>query len=256
MLPSLWPRPWHRRHDTMWVRLASGGTEIICGVQTRGPAQRTTLLLDRLAGSRRVVGISAHLLLHLFSPLVWSWLSEALSSDEVAALAPQAPKGPTGGATGELQWTAADERLVGLLQADGRASAARLAQATGWHESTVRRRIDQLTTSGTLQFDPRLGRRGDRHRGGRPAVAGRRSRGPGGHRPADRSASRGAVRGCLHRPSEPPHRRGLSRLRPTCTATSPRSWARFQPSAPSNPFRSSAPTNARPAVRPVLSPVV
>ena len=141
------------RHDTSWVRLASGGTEITCSIQTPGSADRTTLLLNRLTGSRRVVDISAHLMLHLFSPFAWSWLSIALTADETAALGPPGAEDPDESGPAQLQSTAEDERLVRLLQSDGRTSAAALAAATGWHESTVRRRIHHLTATGALQFE-------------------------------------------------------------------------------------------------------
>ena len=49
-----------RRPDTSWVRLASGGTEIICTLQARTEEQRDALFLHGLPGSRRVVQISAH----------------------------------------------------------------------------------------------------------------------------------------------------------------------------------------------------
>lgn len=39
---------------------------------------------------------------------------------------------------------------------DGRASHAELAAATGWSESTVRRRMDQLRAAGVLYFDVEL----------------------------------------------------------------------------------------------------
>jgi DNA-binding Lrp family transcriptional regulator len=138
------------RTDTSWVRMASGGTEVICGIQTRTDADRDALLLDRLAGSRRVVGISAHLLLHTFSPLAWSWFLDALTPDEVASLAPATIQNT---ARGTVSLNADDETLLSLLRTDGRASAARLGDLTGWHESRVRRRIAQLTASGALQFD-------------------------------------------------------------------------------------------------------
>lgn len=156
------------RRDTSWVRLASGGTQVLCAMQTRTPEDRsalldrTGLLLDRLRTGRRVVGISANLMLNVFSPDAWSWLSSALSDEEVAALArhapghpdhPDHPDHPGHPAAGRARLSEADEALVGLLRADGRASAASLAAATGWHESTVRRRIAQLTSSGALQFD-------------------------------------------------------------------------------------------------------
>ena len=57
-----------RRPDTSWVRLASGGTEIACTLQARSPEQRDALLLRGLPGSRRVAQISAHSILHNFTP--------------------------------------------------------------------------------------------------------------------------------------------------------------------------------------------
>jgi DNA-binding Lrp family transcriptional regulator len=46
-----------------------------------------------------------------------------------------------------------DWPLVQALAEDGRASYRRLAGRTHWHESTVRRRVEELTTSGMLSFD-------------------------------------------------------------------------------------------------------
>ena len=39
-----------RRPDTRWVRLASGGTEIVCTLQARTPEQRDALFLHGLPG--------------------------------------------------------------------------------------------------------------------------------------------------------------------------------------------------------------
>jgi len=53
----------------------------------------------------------------------------------------------------------ADHALLDALAADGRTSVPDLAAATGWSESAVRRRLDQLRRSGALliqlEFDPR-----------------------------------------------------------------------------------------------------
>ena len=46
-----------------------------------------------------------------------------------------------------------DEPLLEELARDGRASTAALAAAIHWHESTVRRRIDELRRSGLLYFE-------------------------------------------------------------------------------------------------------
>jgi DNA-binding Lrp family transcriptional regulator len=46
-----------------------------------------------------------------------------------------------------------DEPLLAELARDGRASNAALAAAIHWHESTVRRRIDELRRAGLLYFE-------------------------------------------------------------------------------------------------------
>ena len=46
-----------------------------------------------------------------------------------------------------------DEPLLAELARDGRASHAALAAAVHWHESTVRRRIDELRRAGLLYFE-------------------------------------------------------------------------------------------------------
>jgi DNA-binding Lrp family transcriptional regulator len=48
---------------------------------------------------------------------------------------------------------AEDEPLIKELARDGRASCAALAAAIHWHESTVRRRIEELRQSGLLFFE-------------------------------------------------------------------------------------------------------
>ena len=139
-----------RRTDTRWVHLASGGTEIVCTVQARTPEQRDALFLRGLPGSRRVVQISAHSILHNFNPGPWQGVSRALSAAQLARLAgltrPASP-GP------QALLTPQDEPLLAELARDGRASHAALAAAIHWHESTVRRRIDELRRTGLLYFE-------------------------------------------------------------------------------------------------------
>lgn len=141
------------RDDTSWVRLASGGTEVMCAVQLSDAEQRDALLLRKLPGTRQITAISAHWVLNLFcgGPDVWTALLE-LDDDAVAALRPTAVTTPSHGIAPPTL-DAGDRRLVGALAHDGRAGYAELAAATGLHESTVRRRLEQLQADGALYFD-------------------------------------------------------------------------------------------------------
>ena len=76
-----------QRPDTRWVRLYSGGTEIVCTLQARTPEQRNALFLRGLPGSRHVTGITAQSILHVFSPVAYVTYTGALSPDQLAALA-------------------------------------------------------------------------------------------------------------------------------------------------------------------------
>jgi DNA-binding Lrp family transcriptional regulator len=138
-----------RRPDTRWVHLASGGTEVICTLEARSPEQRDALFLRGLPGSRRVVQISAHSILHDFTPGPWRESTRALSPAQLEKLPRRAHQDPPG--RGAL--LDEDEPLLNELARDGRASTAAIAAAIHWHESTVRRRIDELRRSGLLYFE-------------------------------------------------------------------------------------------------------
>jgi DNA-binding Lrp family transcriptional regulator len=139
-----------RRDDTSWVSLTSGGTEVICTVKPAGGDSRRDLLLRQLPSSRRITGISAHSLLHLFrgGSSHWPEAMRALTTEQVAQLSPpSAHHGP-------LAELGPDDRiLLAELARDGRASYSELARATHWHESTVRRRVEELRGAGVLYLD-------------------------------------------------------------------------------------------------------
>lgn len=141
-----------RRPDTSWVRLASGGTEVSCVVQARTPEQRDALFLRGLPGSRRVAQISAHSVLHDFTPGAWQGVRTALSADQLARHA-QLTRPARAAADEEAHLLTDDEPLLAELARDGRASYAALAAAIHWHDSTVRRRIDELCRAGLLFFE-------------------------------------------------------------------------------------------------------
>ncbi len=140
-----------RRPDTSWISLSSGGTEITCLASGPDPGGREALLLRKLPRTPRITAISAHLVLHMYTggPLDTFVRPDALSAGQVARLRPDPPAPDP--AAAEL--TGADEALLAALARDGRAGYPRLARETGWSESTVRRRLEQLRRSGAMYFD-------------------------------------------------------------------------------------------------------
>ncbi|KJY42684.1 hypothetical protein VR41_06710 [Streptomyces sp. NRRL B-1568] len=136
------------REDTSWVGLASGGTEITCVVRAQAGPVRGSLLLPKLPRTSRITAVTAQCLLRIVAgESGWPGRLAGLDPEQAAALA--RPAGP--GRAARL--TAADRLLLPVLARDGRATAAELAAATGWSESTVRRRLEELRRSGLLYFD-------------------------------------------------------------------------------------------------------
>ena len=145
-----------RTDDTHWVRLASGGTEVVCNVQAEGERDRDALLLKKLPATRPVTGINAYCVMHTFlgGPTSWQGVTRALTEQQAARLAPP-PVAVVGTPAGSepVELDQGDRALLAELARDGRASHAALAGVTGWHEATVRRRIAYLRASGALYFD-------------------------------------------------------------------------------------------------------
>ncbi len=141
-----------QRPDTRWVRLYSGGAEIVCTLQARTPEQRNALFLRGLPGSRHVTAITAQSILHVFTPVAYVAHANALSAAQLAALGAAGPE-PDLAPSGATTLRAEDDPLLDELARDGRTPVAALAAATPWHESTVRRRIDELRRAGLLYFD-------------------------------------------------------------------------------------------------------
>ncbi len=137
-----------KRPDTRWVRLYSGGTEIMCVLQARTAEERDALLLVGLPGSRRVVQISAHCVLKSLATTAWSGATQALSAEQLALLSPAVVRSDA-----DVRLEPADDPLLGQLATDARMPVATLASAINWHESTVRRRIAELESAGLLYFD-------------------------------------------------------------------------------------------------------
>ncbi|MGK4585560.1 Lrp/AsnC family transcriptional regulator [Kitasatospora sp. HPMI-4] len=149
-----------RREDTYWVRLASGGTEVVCTLRAADEHERDALLLERLPATRPVTAISAHCVLHTFwgGPTGWKGVTSVLTQGQIARLT--VPSTTPDSLPEPVELDGGDRLLLSALARDGRTSHTDLAAATGWHEATVRRRIASLRAGGALYFDldvdPRL----------------------------------------------------------------------------------------------------
>ncbi|MEU9504157.1 Lrp/AsnC family transcriptional regulator [Streptomyces sp. NPDC048196] len=143
------------RTDTSYVHLLSGGTEISCSAQTPTADESEALLLHKLPRTARVTSVSAHLLLdHYALPNTWAGPAH-LTREQTALLAPPGPlEDGADDATGEtgVPVGPADRPLFDVLARDGRAGYPELAAATGWSESTARRRVAALRRAGVLTF--------------------------------------------------------------------------------------------------------
>ncbi|MBB6174253.1 DNA-binding Lrp family transcriptional regulator [Nocardiopsis mwathae] len=138
-----------RRNDTFWVHLLSGGTEVICSTQARFQGDEDTLLLQRLSRTNRVVSVTAHSMLQGFaSPRGWSGLV-ALTAEQAEVIRPE----PVDQDEGSVTLSEEDHALLEVLSQDGRAGYGELADATGWSESTVKRRLMLLRRTGILSYE-------------------------------------------------------------------------------------------------------
>ncbi|MFI1562919.1 Lrp/AsnC family transcriptional regulator [Streptomyces sp. NPDC020490] len=150
-----------RRPDTSWVRLTSGGTEIVAIIHTApsGPDAHALLLRDipRTAG---ITSVSAHYLLHTYlgGPTAWRGRVNALDEDQQARLRAERDTpgaGERAAQPGDEPYllTDADRALLDALREDARVSYAELAAATGTTASTAARRLAELRARGALFFD-------------------------------------------------------------------------------------------------------
>jgi len=139
-----------QRNDTAWVQLLSGDTEVLCALRD-DPREGSDALLARLPRSNRIVAVTAYSRLRMFAAGGGAMdFLEVIPASRVAPLLRPAAVG------GHVELGDLDDALFGALAVDGRAPYADLAAATGWSETTVRRRVDQLRDAGALYFDLEL----------------------------------------------------------------------------------------------------
>ncbi|MEU5027177.1 Lrp/AsnC family transcriptional regulator [Streptomyces milbemycinicus] len=141
-----------RRSDTSWVSLMSGGTEISGITRAASGEDSDALLLRKLPSTPRVVGVAAHCVLHEYfgGPQGLVSKSGMLTPRQIERLVVPVVQRPPGG---RARLDDGDRQLLAVLARDGRAGLGELATATGWSQSTVRRRLAELRADGTLYFD-------------------------------------------------------------------------------------------------------
>lgn len=139
-----------RRPDTSWVRLTSGGTEIVAVVTVPAGTAGPSLLLHDVPRTASVTAVAAFCLLHLYrgGPRSWSGRSRGLTPHQVRLLAPD-----LGGRAATVGTSDPERRLLDVLARDGRAGYAALAAVVGWSATTVARRLEAWRCSGSVFFD-------------------------------------------------------------------------------------------------------
>lgn len=154
------------RDDTSWVASLAGDGGLTCILRTTEPAGNALESLRRRANS-----ITAYRLLKPVAGVGgWPGRLQELTADEREALTPttrtrpsadesesvarrHAPDASIAASPSSDALSPEEDRLLTLLATDGRMSIARLAATSGIPESTVRRRISELTDRGALMFE-------------------------------------------------------------------------------------------------------
>jgi DNA-binding Lrp family transcriptional regulator len=141
-----------RRSDTTWVRLTSGGTEIVAVVtapMVDGPA----LLLHDIPRTASISTVSAHAVLHTYlgGPTTWPGRTQALDTGQQDRL--RRTPHVVHGAPERIELDSAEQRMLAVLAQDGRAGYGALAAATGWSAATAARRLSDLRDRGAIFLD-------------------------------------------------------------------------------------------------------
>ncbi|MFD5540419.1 Lrp/AsnC family transcriptional regulator [Streptomyces sp. NPDC127079] len=146
-----------RRQDTSWVKLTSGGTEIVAIIHTptdAGAGNGNSLLLHDIPRTANITAVSAHCILHTYLGGSTNWRRSADTLDEEQQRILREPESAdTSYVPVPRQLAVGDADLLVALQKDGRATHAELAQATGWSPVTVARRLADLQAGGAIFFD-------------------------------------------------------------------------------------------------------
>ncbi|WP_234426459.1 Lrp/AsnC family transcriptional regulator [Streptomyces niger] len=147
-----------KRDDVNWVALGAAGCEVTCAIQSRTREQRENLLGQRLPRTAAVLDINAYAVLRQFvggRGHYWTALQGVLSPEEEAMLGSDGPpftESPVV-ARDPVHLTTEDEKILGALAADGRASLVDLAAAADSTPGRVSRRLSALLRRRVVHID-------------------------------------------------------------------------------------------------------
>jgi DNA-binding Lrp family transcriptional regulator len=143
-----------RRPDTSWVRLTSGGAEIVAVVAApMAGGSWPALLLHDIPRTASISAVTAHALLHTYlgGPTAWPGRMQALDAGQQDRMRRISPV--VGGSPEPIELDPAEQRMLAVLARDGRAGYGALAAATGWSPATAARRLSELRDRGVIFLD-------------------------------------------------------------------------------------------------------
>ncbi|HAG57855.1 MAG TPA: hypothetical protein DIT15_05590 [Arthrobacter bacterium] len=134
--------------ESSWVSALSGSSEAVAEMFL-APEELAELLYHRLA---KVEGVQSFTMMPLFEYFRTpsGWKPDVLDKQQYAALHPDEDGRLAGAATGHTPLDDTGRMLAGLLHRNGRATMDELAAELSVSKATVSRRLEALTSSGTL----------------------------------------------------------------------------------------------------------
>ncbi|WP_344886105.1 Lrp/AsnC family transcriptional regulator [Zhihengliuella alba] len=130
----------------MTIDIASGSRDLLVTVTQPDQLALSDYLLERVGRIPEVESVRSHVVARRYTDAS-RWRLRSLSKRQEAAIGAAAQTAIHPGAVGPL-----DRRLVELLSTDGRRPVADLAERLDVSESTVRRRLQALSASGSLRL--------------------------------------------------------------------------------------------------------
>lgn len=141
------------RDDVAYVSTTSGGSEIVC-VAFTDPDSPQSSVLARLPRTSQVLSFTAFAVLHMHVSSTSKWLAydDPLTPDQLTALRSSRTSAETfrQASNAEPMFRDEDAPLLAELARDGRMGVVALTKATGWPQSRVSTRLEELLSSGAL----------------------------------------------------------------------------------------------------------